>query len=349
MTGGPSANAIDAAGFSGTATIRDGAGADNVKGSAGGTTFVAGADDDMFVGLGSDDTYQFDVDLPLGSDTVDDTGGTDLLDFSPTSGVAVKASLGAVGAAQTVDSANLELTLTAATRIENLTGGDQDDTLAGDTNTNIIRGGPGDDQIDGAGGIDGVAATRDRDMILTDTTLTLIDSDPLTPDEVDTLVDIQIGFLTGGDGANTLDASAFTLGPVALNGGAGNDLLTGTNANDLLLGGDGRDILRGRAGDDFLRGGLGDDDLTGGEGDDNLRGGLGSDVYRFNSVFDANSAAGFDTILEAPAEGVYDRILGLGLAGVDIDLHDMTLQIIGNVRITLIDGLGGAAEIEDAF
>ncbi len=169
-----------------------------------------------------------------------------------------------------------------------------------------------------------------------------MDYDPLTPVEVDTLIDIKAAALTGGDGANTLDASLFTLGDVVLNGGAGNDLLIGSASNDVILGGAGHDVIRGLSGNDDLFGGSGNDDLTGGVGDDDLFGGLGSDIYRFNQVFDI----GTDTLFEPTGWGAYDQIFGLGLAGIDIDLHDMTLQTIGNVQITLT---GAPSEIEAAF
>jgi len=60
---------------------------------------------------------------------------------------------------------------------------------------------------------------------------------------IDTLAGIESAELTGGTGANTIDASAFTLGSVTLNGGAGNDILTGTANADSLDGGAGTDKL----------------------------------------------------------------------------------------------------------
>jgi hypothetical protein len=60
--------------------------------------------------------------------------------------------------------------------------------------------------------------------------------------------------LFGGDGNDTLDASAAT-GSVVLVGGAGDDTLLGGGGRDLLFGGAGTDVLRGGAGDDLLVGG----------------------------------------------------------------------------------------------
>ena len=58
--------------------------------------------------------------------------------------------------------------------------------------------------------------------------------------------------LTGGDSANTINASSFSLGSVTLSGGAGNDTLIGGSGDDLLSGNDGADVLDGRGGTDRI-------------------------------------------------------------------------------------------------
>ena len=55
---------------------------------------------------------------------------------------------------------------------------------------------------------------------------------------------------SGGDGNDTLDASAAAVG-ITASGGAGNDTLTGGTANDRLNGGPGADKLNGGGGIDF--------------------------------------------------------------------------------------------------
>jgi Ca2+-binding RTX toxin-like protein len=60
--------------------------------------------------------------------------------------------------------------------------------------------------------------------------------------------------LFGGDGDDTLDASAVT-GPAVLSGGAGNDILYGGNGRNVLLGGTGADELHGGGDDDLIVGG----------------------------------------------------------------------------------------------
>ena len=54
--------------------------------------------------------------------------------------------------------------------------------------------------------------------------------------------------------ANTLDASAFTLGPVTLSGGGGDDTFSGGTGNDQITGGGGTDVLVESADTNFTLG-----------------------------------------------------------------------------------------------
>ncbi len=76
---------------------------------------------------------------------------------------------------------------------------------------------------------------------------------------------------TGSDGG--LDVAI----PALIDGGDGDDHLTGGSGDDMIFGGDGRDFLHGRSGNDVLVGGDGDDQLQGDGGLDLLIGGFGED------------------------------------------------------------------------
>jgi hypothetical protein len=78
-----------------------------------------------------------------------------------------------------------------------------------------------------------------------------------------------------GDGDDSLTLAAPL--PADLRGGDGNDALTVTAAVATLDGGAGDDALTGAGGADVLSGGPGFDTLGGGEGDDRLDGGTGGD------------------------------------------------------------------------
>lgn len=68
-----------------------------------------------------------------------------------------------------------------------------------------------------------------------------------------------------------------------LDGGMGNDNLTGANADDILRGGGGNDSIEGRSGDDTIDGGAGQDRLSGSLGNDIYLFGKGSGHDRINS------------------------------------------------------------------
>lgn len=69
------------------------------------------------------------------------------------------------------------------------------------------------------------------------------------------------------------------LGPVVIEGGAGDDLLRGAWEDDVITGGTGNDRLEGHHRDDVIDGEEGDDDIAAGDGNDSVTGGPGSDVF----------------------------------------------------------------------
>lgn len=110
--------------------------------------------------------------------------------------------------------------------------------------------------------------------------------------------------LNGGEGNDTISGTPFA--DIIL-GGNGHDELTGNNGNDDIFGQDGNDFLKGDDGVDLLRGGDGDDLLFGGDGNDKvggepgrdggLFGELGNDVLHGNSHDDDLHGGGNDDIL----------------------------------------------------
>jgi len=91
-----------------------------------------------------------------------------------------------------------------------------------------------------------------------------------------------------------------------LDGGNGDDTLTGSAGRDILIGGQGKDTLNGGAGDDLIRGGAGHDQLTGG---------AGHDVFRW-SLGDAGGAGN-------PARDVITDFDNTPHAGDVLDLRDL--------------------------
>jgi len=118
--------------------------------------------------------------------------------------------------------------------------------------------------------------------------------------EADDIVDADV--LVGGAGDDTMTAAAGVA--VTMNGGKGDDTLTGDSAAD---------VLNGEAGDDTLAGGDGNDTLSGGDGNDTFDEGTasnGSDVF--------NGGTGVDTVdYSRRSGGVGVKITMDGLAAND--------------------------------
>lgn len=124
---------------------------------------------------------------------------------------------------------------------DRLVGGPGSDTISGGWGDDLLDGGAGGDRLLGNGGVDTVSyADRTASVKVTlDTTAN--DGEPGEGDEV-----------------------------VAenLQGGAGDDLLTGDSDPNRLSGGGGADVLSGASGADTIDGGAGLDDVDGGAGAD---------------------------------------------------------------------------------
>ena len=97
------------------------------------------------------------------------------------------------------------------------------------------------------------------------------------------MTDKGITHMWGGDGDDTLDASAnwYYRWRASLNGDKGDDRIKGGDGNDNLSGGWGNDWISGGGRADRLMGGHGDDTLDGGKQDrhtDTLSGSFGDDL-----------------------------------------------------------------------
>lgn len=111
----------------------------------------------------------------------------------------------------------------------------------------------------------------------------------------------------GTTGNDTIDCTNASPGKL-IQGGEGNDTITGTAFIDIIYGSGGNDTLTGGGGDDVLFGGAGDDTVTGSEGDDILIGEAGADTL--------SGGVGNDTLDGLPADGSMDTLNGN--AGTDI-------------------------------
>ena len=225
--------------------------------------------------------------------------------------------------------------------------------ITGTAAANFLNGTGGRDKIVPLGGNDTVNANGGDDLILVGLNggYDAVNGGPGT-DRIEALASntfIGLSSLTGveqisGNGfanvvirgtgdANVLNFSNIILTNIArINGGAGDDTLTGSAQADVIDGGSGADNLIGGLGDDILVGGAGPDAMNGGDGLDTFRfaSGFGSDVI---TGFDANPAGGQDLLdirqLGVSAGTFASRVV---IAGVGADTV-VTISSGGTIRL----------------
>lgn len=242
-----------------------GAGLDTVRGGAGNDSLSGGSESDTITGEGGDDEIMGDA----GADDLDGGADNDIVDGG------ADADMVRGGDGNDV-----------------VSGGDGADMVFGDAGDDQLAGGAGVDQLDGGADTDSLTetATGSENITLTNTTITVGAS-------TDNHTNLEQFNLTGGELSGVLDASAFTLGNVTLDGAAGNDTLIGSNGDDSLIGGADNDLLQGGDGNDDLLGSAGNDNLQGQGGNDNLLGNSGNDLIDGGAGNDfADGGTGNDTV-----------------------------------------------------
>jgi len=307
------------------------AGLDTLVGGAGNDTLDGGLGNDNLQGGADNDTYLLDADLVLGTETITELagGGTDTLDFTPTTTKTVAVNLG-VTTAQTVTASNLTLTLNAVDTFENVIGGGMNDSITGNTVANRLDGSAGNDTLQGLAGDDTLIGGLGNDSYVFNTGSAL---------GTDTLEE-------SAGGLDTLDfATSATLG-VTVNLGVATTQVVNANLS-LILGADNTfenatggslgDVLIGNALANTLTGNGGNDTLTGGAGNDTQVGGLGDDTY----VFAANSALGTDTLNESAGGTDTLDFSGTTSTAVTVNLGTTGAQVV-NANLSLVLGLATA-------
>ena len=134
-------------------------------------------------------------------------------------------------------------------------------------------------------------------------------------------------------GDDVVSAVALPVGVVKLNvdGGTGNDTITGSDGSDLLNGGDGNDTIIGGRGSDVAFLGAGNDTFiwNPGDGSDTVEGQCGNDVMIFNG-------ANVDENFDISANGTRVKL--------SRDIGNVTMDLNGLEQINL-NTLGGADKI----
>jgi Ca2+-binding RTX toxin-like protein len=267
-------------------TLDGGAGNDTIIGSAGadrlsgddGNDFIdgKGGNDLALLGAGRD-VFQWDP--GDGSDTVEGQDGNDRLIFNGSNAAEnfdISANAGRVRLSRDVGNVVMDLNGIEEIDLNTLGGADtinvNDLTGTGLATINLNLNGPtgtGDGQpdtviVNGTSGNDTIrVASSNHGALIGVTGLASTVNITGAEGANDQLV------INAGDGADTVDASGLAAGLIGLtiNGGAGNDTLTGSQGDDLVIGGQGNDVAFLGAGNDTFVWNPGDgSDIVEGQG-----------------------------------------------------------------------------------
>ncbi len=273
---------------------------------------------------------------PTGTVIINAGGGDDsvtILTIDAAFAAAIEVQGGSGNDTINASSAATALTLNGDAGNDTITGGSGNDTLSGGDDDDQLQGGSGNDSLEGGSGTDTIVESGDVDFVLDAATLTGVGNDQFS--------DVEQAILTGGDSANTIDASLFT-GPVTVTAGDGNDTITGSDnddqlfgdgGNDSIVGGLGNDIVNGGADDDAVFGGADDDLVLGGGGNDTLEGESGNDDIRGQSGNDViTGGLGNDTIDGGDGS---DNLIES--ADVDFTLTDASLVGVGTDQLANLE------------
>ena len=269
-----------AGGNGGGDRIYGGAGNDSLSGNGGSDTLHGGAGADLIDGGTGTDTADYTgsgaavaIDLGAGTASGGDAAGDTLTGIENLVGSSFNDSLtGGAGNDQLSGRAGDDL----------LHGGAGNDSLWGDEGSDTLYGGAGNDMMQGGGDADvlHVAGGEGVDAVYGGESGTDLDWMELSDGGTGQGVAVTFGgwewgsysFTGGGSGQfwEIEHVSGTAYDDTIIGAGGGALWLEGGAGNDRITGGDGADTLSGGAGNDTLTGGLGADTLAGGSGNDSF-------------------------------------------------------------------------------
>ncbi len=318
-------------------TLRGGDGEDTIIANAGDDVIDGDAGDDSIRGEAGDDTIDGGdgndtIDSGAGDDVIAGQSGNDVISTGSGNDTVIWNGIGN-GADTIIDSAGVQtVTVQGDSNVNNyivdsnngrvrVAEGGASITVSNSTSTINVLGGSADDVIT----INSIADVR----------ALVLNIDGQADNDTITAVDANIGDvrlrLNGGNGNDTITGSRDNdtingdngddsliggLGNDLVDGGEGDDTMAGDGGNDSLLGNTGNDSVAGGDGDDLVFGNLGNDTLGGDDGNDTISGGFGDDILNGNSG---------DDLLEGGQDN--DKLLGgSGSDSLDGDTGDDTIR-----------------------
>ena len=249
------------------------------------------------------------------------------------------------------------LTAATTTHIEDANCGSGNDTVVGGTEDNGLYGNLGNDSLDGRNGNDSLVGGAGDDVLAGgDGDDTFLVGRAHGTDRFDggvgidriiaTAANLAIGIaslagveqisaggflnvsIKGTALADSLDFGAVALTGITLvDGGAGNDTITGSAGADTFGGGSGNDVLTGSGGDDRI---------IGGTGRDTMDGGAGADSFVFTSIADSRRSVQAD-LITGFATGT-DKIDLSALDADPLTAGDQAFLFVGSAAFSHVAG-----------
>jgi Ca2+-binding RTX toxin-like protein len=220
------------------------------------------------------------------------------------------------------------------------------DTMTGDAGNDVLvwNNGDGSDKMDDSNGNDEVEVNGDPTQGDTfqiapnaaEPGRTRFDRLNLVPFNLNIAPELERIVVNGGGGADVVTTLPGAPILPVLNGGAGNDELTGGERSELITGGEGNDTLNGGGGNDRIVGDRGGDTFNGGDGDDTLvwNNGDGSDTMNGEGGLDRTEVNGdiangdAFTIKANGPRSQFDRV-NLVAFKLDIDVEALDVRGLG--------------------
>jgi Ca2+-binding RTX toxin-like protein len=324
-------------------------GADTLHGGDGNDRLVGGVGDDFLYGNAGADVFQVSgsgegldwIDGGADADRLEATAAGTVIGVTYLAGVETITAGNFTGVyiAASANADTVDLTVATLYGIGRVDLNAGNDIFVGSTGIDTVIGGAGDDTLSGGGNndvfqvsgttggfdaVDGGAGTAD--VIQATTGATMIGLRSVTGVETISSAGFTGVYISGSAADDTLSFLNVALnGIVRIEGGAGNDTLTGNNTINTIWGGIGNDRISGDAGNDVLVGDDGDDVLIGGLGNDNLNGGLGVDTVDYSAA----TAAWTINLAAASSQAV---------SGKEVDTISNVENVVGGAGIDTITG-----------
>jgi Ca2+-binding RTX toxin-like protein len=226
-----------------------------------------------------------------------------------------------------------------------LTGGDGDDQSFGQNDNDRMIWNPGDDTDlnEGGAGVDTVEVNGGNGVEDFTTTANglRVRFDRVNPAPFSLDIGTSENLVLNANGGNDTFSATGNLAALILitvDGGAGDDTISGSNGADVLLGGDNNDFIDGQQGNDLALMGAGEDTFQWdpGDGNDTVEGQAGIDTLLFN-------ASNTSEIIDISANAARVRLFrNVGSVTTDLDdVERINVNMLGGTDTITINDLAG--------